>query len=118
MVTASDGNCNYKVTFKYRTKKCVYYINVETGGIVGNSECETALVEKGEAQCIVMESMEITKHEQNDIKAGSDNGNEYIYEVEDIYGTPDENGQRYVCEYHVSKITSQITAKNKIRVLE
>lgn len=64
MVTASDGNCNYKVTFKYRTKKCVYYINVETGGIVGNSECETALVEKGEAQCIVMKSMEITKHEQ------------------------------------------------------
>lgn len=65
-----------------------------------------------------MESMEITKHEQSDIKAGSDNGNEYIYEVEDIYGTPDENGQRYVCEYHVSKTDDQITAKNKIRVLE
>ncbi len=118
MVTASDGNCNYKVTFKYRTKKCVYYINVETGGIVGNSECETALVEKGEAQCIVMKSMEITKHEQSNIKADSDNGNEYIYEVEYIYGTPDENGQRYVYEYHVSKTDGQITAKNKIMVLE
>lgn len=78
MVTASDGNCNYKVTFKYRTKKCVYYINVETSGIVGNSECETALVEKGEAQCIVMESMKITKHEQSNIKADSDNGNEFL----------------------------------------
>lgn len=38
-------------------------------------------------------------------------------EVEDLYVTPDENGQRYVYEYHVSKITGQITSKNKIRVL-
>ena len=117
MVTTSDGNCNYKVTFKHRTKKCVYYINVETGSIVGSPECEATLVEEGEAQCIVMESMGITKHEQSGIKAGSDNGSEYIYEVEDVYGTPDENGQRYVYEYHVSKTTGQITAKNKIRVL-
>lgn len=42
---------------------------------------------------------------------------EYVYEVEDVYGTPDENNQRYVYEYHVSKTTGQITAKNKIRVL-
>ena len=38
-------------------------------------------------------------------------------EVEDLYGTPDEIGQSYVYEYHVSKITGQITSKNKIRVL-
>ena len=38
-------------------------------------------------------------------------------EVEDLYGTPDENGQSYVYEYHVSKTTGQITSKNKIRVL-
>ena len=42
---------------------------------------------------------------------------EYIYEVKDVYGTPDENGQSYVYEYHVSKTTGQITSKNKIRVL-
>lgn len=117
MVTTSDGNCNYKVTFKYRARKCVYYINVETGSIIGNPECEATLVEEGEAQCIIMESMGITKREQSGIKAGSDNGNEYIYEVEDLYGTPDENGQRYVYEYHVSKTTGQITAKNKIGIL-
>ena len=38
-------------------------------------------------------------------------------EVEDLYGTPDENGQSYVYEYHVSKTTGQIISKNKIRVL-
>ena len=43
---------------------------------------------------------------------------EYIYEVKDVYGTPDENGQCYVYEYHVSKTTGQITAKNRIGILE
>ena len=117
MVTASDGNCNYKVTFKYRTKKCVYYINVETGSIVGNPECEATLVEEGEAQCIVMESMGLTQRTMFYASAAKVINDEYIYEVEDVYGTPDENGQSYVYEYHVSKTTGQITAKNKIRVL-
>ena len=118
MMNTSDGNCAYKVSFKHRTKKCVYYINVETGDIIGNPVCEATLVEEGEAQCIVMESMGITKREQSGITSGSDNGNEYIYEVEDLYGTPDENNQRYIYEYHVSKTTGQITAKNKIGILE
>ena len=117
MVTASDGNCNYKVTFKYRTKKCVYYINVETGSIVGNPECEATLVEEGEAQCIVMESMGLTQRTMFYASVAKVINDEYIYEVEDVYGTPDENGQRYVYEYHVSKTTGQITSKNKIRVL-
>lgn len=117
MVTTSDGNCNNKVTFKYRARKCVYYINVEADSIIGNPECEATLVEEGEAQCIVMESMGLTQRTMFYASAAKVINDEYIYEVKDVYGTPDENGQSYVYEYHVSKTTGQITSKNKIRVL-
>lgn len=117
MVTTSDGDCRYRVTFKYRTKKCVYYINVETGSVVGEPECEATLVGEGEAQCIIMESMGLTKREMFYFNNQRIANNEYIYDVEDVYGTPDENNQKYIYEYHVSMTTGQITAKNIIGIL-
>ena len=117
MTIAPDGNCAYKVTFKHRTKKCVYYINVETGNIIGSPECEATLVEEGEAQCIIMESMGLTTRETFYFYNQRIINGEYIYDVEDVYGTPDENNQRYIYEYHVSMTTGQITAKNKIGIL-
>lgn len=112
-----DGTCVYKVTFAHRTQSCVYYIGVETGNIIGNPSCASKLVEEGEAQCIVMDSMGITKSEQSGIIKNIDGGSEWIYEVEDMYGTPDEEGKQYVYEYHVSKYTGQITSKTAIREL-
>ena len=113
-----DGTCVYKVTFAHRTQSCVYYIGVETGNIIGNPSCTSKLVEEGEAQCIVMDSMGITKREQSGIIKNIDGGSEWIYEVEDMYGTPDEEGKQYVYEYHVSKYTGQITSKTAIRELQ
>lgn len=115
---SSDGTCVYKVTFAYRTQSCVYYIGVETGNVIGNPSCTSKLVEEGEAQCIVMESMGITKRENSGIIKNIDGGSEWIYEVNDLYGTPDENGKRYVYEYHVSKYTGQITSKTIISELQ
>lgn len=115
---SSDGTCVYKVTFAYRTQSCVYYIGVETGNVIGNPSCTSKLVEEGEAQCIVMESMGLTAKEQFYAKNNRDNGSEWIYDVEDVYGTPDENGKRYVYEYHVSKYTGQITSKTIISELQ
>lgn len=117
IVLAPDGSCAYKVTFKYRTKRCVYYISVETGNVIGNPECSSEIVEEGEAQCIIMEAMGLTKREMFYPSPATDNGSEYIYKVEDVYGTPDEDGQRYIYEYRVSKHTGQITKKEKIDVL-
>ena len=116
-VLAPDGSCAYKVTFKHRTKRCVYYISVETGNVIGSPECSSELVEEGEAQCIIMEAMGLTKIEMFYPSPATDNGSEYIYKVEDVYGTPDEEGQRYIYEYRVSKYTGQITKKEKIDVL-
>lgn len=113
-----DGTCVYKVTFAHRTQSCVYYIGVETGNIIGNPSCTSKLVEEGEAQCIVMDSMGITKREQSGIIKNIDGGSEWIYEVEDMYGTPDEEGKQYVYECHVSKYTGQITSKTAIRELQ
>lgn len=118
IVLASDGTCAYKVTFAYRTQSCVYYIGVETGNVLGNPSCTSKLVEEGEAQCIVMESMGITKRENSGIVKNIDGGSEWVYEVEDVYGAPDENGKRYVYEYHVSKYTGQITSKTIISELQ
>lgn len=112
IVLASDGTC------AYRTQSCVYYIGVETGNVLGNPSCTSKLVEEGEAQCIVMESMGITKRENSDIVKNIDGGSEWVYEVEDVYGAPDEEGKRYVYEYHVSKYTGQITSKTVIRKLQ
>ena len=117
VVLAPDGSCAYKVTFKYRTKRCVYYISVETGNVIGSPECSSQLVEEGEAQCIIMEAMGLTKREMFYPSPATDNGSEYIYKVEDVYGTPDEEGQIYIYEYRVSKYTGQITKKEKIDVL-
>lgn len=117
-VLASDGTCAYKVTFAHRTQSCVYYIGVETGNVLGNPSCTSKLVEEGEAQCIVMESMGITKRENSGIVKNIDGGSEWVYEVEDVYGAPDENGKRYVYEYRVSKYTGQITGKTAIRELQ
>ena len=116
-VLASDGTCAYKVTFSHRTQSCVYYIGVETGNVLGNPSCTSKLVEEGEAQCIVMESMGITKRENAGIIKNIDGGSEWVYEVKDMYGAPDENGKRYVYEYRVSKYTGQITGKTAIREL-
>ena len=115
---SSDGTCVYKVTFAHRTQSCVYYIGVETGNVIGSPSCTSKLVEEGEAQCIVMESMGITKREDSGIIKNIDGGSEWIYEVEDVYGAPDEEGKRYVYEYHVSKNTGQITSKTAIRELQ
>ena len=114
VVLAPDGSCAYKVTFKHRTKRCIYYISVETGNVIGSPECSSQLVEEGEAQCIIMEAMGLTKREMFYPSPAIDNGSEYIYKVEDVYGTPDEEGQRYIYEYRVSKYTGQITKKEKI----
>lgn len=65
-----------------------------------------------------MDSMGITKREQSGIIKNIDGGSEWIYEVEDMYGTPDEEGKQYVYEYHVSKYTGQITNKTAIRELQ
>ena len=113
---APDGTCAYKVTFKYRTQNCIYYIGVETGNVLATT-CNPATVEEGEAQCIIMASIGLTKKEMFYASPAVDNGSEYIYTVEDIYGTPDEEGQRYIYEYRVSKHTGQITKKEKIDVL-
>ena len=118
IVLSSDGTCAYKVTFAYRTQSCIYYIGVETGNVLGNPSCTSKLVEEGEAQCIVMESMGITKRENSGIVKNIDGGSEWVYEVEDGYGAPDENGKRYVYEYRVSKYTGQITGKTAIRELQ
>lgn len=118
IVLSSDGTCAYKVTFAYRTQSCVYYIGVETGNVIGSPSCTSKLVEEGEAQCIVMESMGITKRENSGIVKNIDGGSEWVYEVEDMYGAPDENGKSYVYEYHVSKYTGQITSKTVIRELQ
>ena len=115
---SSDGTCVYRVTFAYRTQSCVYYIGVETGNVIGNPSCTSKLVEEGEAQCIVMESMGITKRENSGIVKNIDGGSEWVYEVEDMYGAPDENGKSSVYEYHVSKYTGQITSKTVIRELQ
>ena len=111
---SADGTCVYKVTFAHRTRSCVYYVGVETGNIIGEPSCTSKLVDEGEAQCIVMESMGITKREQAYLKNNRDNGSEWIYDVEDVYGTPDEEGKRYIYEYHVSKYTGEITSKTAI----
>lgn len=42
----------------------------------------------------------------------------YVYRLEEVYGTPDENGQRYIYEYRVSKDTSLITKKEVIDILK
>lgn len=118
IVLSSDGTCAYKVTFAYRTQSCVYYIGVETGNVIGSPNCTSKLVEEGEAQCIVMESMGLTAREQFYAKNNRDNGSEWIYDVEDVYGAPDENGKSYVYEYHVSKYTGQITSKTIISELQ
>ncbi len=115
---SNDGTCVYKVTFAYRTQSCVYYIGVETGNVIGSPNCTSKLVEEGEAQCIVMESMGITKRENSGIVKNIDGGSEWVYEVKDVYGAPDENGKNYVYEYHVSKYTGQITSKTVIRELQ
>lgn len=112
-----NGTCAYKVSFKYRTKSCVYYIDVETGNIIGDGSCSQELVDEGEAQCIIMQSMGLTKREMFYAKNLRDTGSEYVYDVEDVYGQPDENNQRYIYEYHVSKYTGLITSKNKIDIL-
>lgn len=113
---SQDGTCSYKVTISYRANTCVYYISVETGEIIGSPSCTHKDVTEGENQCIIMEDMGITKRENFSYK-GIDNGSEYVSTVEDVYGTPDENGQRYIYEYHVSKATGLITKKEKIDIL-
>lgn len=114
----SDGTCAYRVTFAHRTKSCVYYVGLETGNILGEPSCTSKTVEEGEAQCIIMESMNITAREQFYASNLRDNGSEWIYDVEDVYGEPDENGKRYVYEYHVSKSTGLIASKTMIRELQ
>lgn len=114
---SSNGTCVYKVTFKYRTKRCIYYIGVETGNIIEGPTCTSELVEEGEAQCIIMESLGETRRENVHLKKLRDNGSEWIYDLEDVYGTPDENGNRYIYEYHISKYTGAITSKINIGIL-
>lgn len=113
---SQDGMCSYKVTISYRANTCVYYVAVETGEVIGSPSCTHKDVTEGENQCIIMEDMGLTKREMFYYK-GIDNGNEYVSTVEDVYGTPDENGQRYIYEYHVSKATKLITKKEKIDIL-
>lgn len=115
MIT-SDGTCAYKVSFKYRTERCTYYIGIETGNVL-DSSCSSELVSEGEAQCIIMNNEGITARENLHIGAPTDNGSEYVYRFEDVYGTPDEDGQRYIYEYRVSKYTGAITKKEKIDIL-
>lgn len=115
---ASDGTCAYKVSFAHRTKSCVYYIGMESGDVLGNPNCTSKLVGEGEAQCIIMDSLGITAREKFYASNTRDNGSEWIYDVEDVYGTPDENGKRYIYEYHVSKSTGQITSKTVISELQ
>lgn len=110
----SDGMCAYKVTFAHRTKSCVYYVGIETGNILGEPNCTSKMVEEKEAQCIIMESMGLTAREQFYASNHKDSGSEWIYDVSDVYGAPDENDKRYVYEYHVSKYTGQITSKTVI----
>ena len=117
IVLAPDGTCAYKVSFKYRTERCTYYIGVETGNIIGSPSCNPETVSEGEAQCIIMKNEGITARENLHISAPTDNGSEYIYNFEDVYGAPDEEGQRYIYEYRVSKYTGQITKKEKIDIL-
>lgn len=117
MALTSNNVCAYKVSFAYRTKSCVYYVGVETGNILGDPSCSSKLVEEGEAQCIIMESMGIRKREEFYPSVARDTGSEWVYEVGDVYGKPDENGKRYVYEYHVSKSTGTITSKSIIREL-
>lgn len=114
----SDGTCSYKVAFAYRTKSCVYYVGIETGNVLGNPSCTSKLVNDGEAQCIIMESMGITAREQFYVRNPRNNDSEWIYDIEDVYGVPDENGKKYVYEYHVSKSTGLITCKTVIRELQ
>lgn len=111
-----DGTCSYKVTISYRTNTCVYYVAMETGKVIGSPSCIHKDVTEGENQCIIMEDMGLTKREMFYYK-GVDNGSEYVSTVEDVYGTPDENGQTYIYEYRVSKATGLITKKEKIDIL-
>lgn len=118
MTLSSNGTCAYKVTFKYRTKSCIYYIGVETGTVIEGPSCTNTLVEEGEAQCIIMNSLGETKRENVHLKNHRSNASEWIYDLEDVYGTPDENGNLYIYEYHVSKYTGEITSKQNIGILE
>ena len=114
---ASDGSCAYKVSFKYRTESCVYYISVETGNILSSS-CVPATLNAGENQCIIMDNLGLTKREMLYISNERDLGSEFVSDVEDVYGTPNENGENFIYEYHVSKTTGKITEKKIIGIVK
>lgn len=117
-VLTDAGTCAYRVTLEYRTERCVYYIGVETGDIIGSPECTSRQINLGDAQCIIMGNMGLTKREMFYESNVRDTGSEFIMDVEDVYGTPDAEGKRYIYEYHVSKSTGQITEKKQIGVLQ
>lgn len=114
---ASDGSCAYKVSFKYRTESCVYFISVETGNILSSS-CEPATLNAGENQCIIMDNLGLTKREMLYISNERDLGSEFVSDVKDVYGTPNENGENFIYEYHVSKTTGKITEKKIIGIVK
>lgn len=112
-----NNTCLYKVSISYRTNNCTYYVDVKTGNILSNPTCTPKTITEGENQCIIMQEMNLTKREMFYYKA-VDNGTEFISTVEDVYGTPDSEGKRYVYEYHVSKQTGKITQKQKLHELQ
>lgn len=112
----SNGTCAYKVSFAYMTNKCVYYISMETGEVL-SSNCEHKNITEGEHQCIIMKDLGVTKREMAYIYDTVDAGSEYTSRVEDVYGTPDAEGKRYVYRYHVSKSTGSLT-KEKLYELK
>ncbi len=51
----------------------------------------------------------VTKREMAYIYDTVDVGSEYTFRVDDVYGTPDAEGKRYVYRYYVSKSTCAVT---------
>lgn len=77
-----------------------------------------ATLNAGENQCIIMDNLGLTKREMLYISNERDLGSEFVSDVEDVYGTPNENGEKFIYEYHVSKTTGKITEKKIIGIVK
>ena len=103
-----EGVCAYKVTYTFKLQKCVYYINIENGNIVGTPNCVKTLATMGDNQCAIMRDLNISNREELALITETDTGNEFVSKVIDSYGTHN------TYEYRVSKHTGQIISKTII----
>ena len=102
---APDGTCAFKVDFEYRINKCTYYIDIATGEVMNSSYCAHRDITMGDNQCIIMKDLN-TKHRENlQLVSEVETADEFVSVVDDGYGTMN------TYEYHISKLTGEITAK-------